>query len=87
MFKLKRILQFALVLFYGTQKLWAQNGSQVEMADAMRSSGKIYVLLAVILAIFAGMIVLLIYMERRLKRVKENKKTSLLSDKRQLDSF
>lgn len=82
MFRLKRILQLALVFFYGTQKLWSQNSSQVEMADAMRSSGKIYVLLAVILVIFAGMIALLIYMERRLKRVEDAQKANLLSDQK-----
>ena len=49
--------------------------SQVEMADSFRSSGKIYVVLAVILLIFAGMILYLVLVERKLNKLeKENSK-------------
>jgi len=54
--------------------LFAQNA---EMADTMRSEGKIYVVIAIILVIFIGLIGFLIYTDRKVanleKRVKELK--------------
>jgi heme/copper-type cytochrome/quinol oxidase subunit 2 len=44
-------------------------GQPVEMADAMRSNGKIYVVLAVVLVIFAGIIIYLISIDRKVRRM------------------
>jgi hypothetical protein len=50
----------------------AQN-SDVSMADTMRSNGKIYVVVAVILTIFAGIIIYLIRLDKKISRLeKEN---------------
>jgi len=52
--------------------LAAQNPNAVEMADAFRADGKIYVVLAVALIVFAGMIVFLFAIERRLRQVEKD---------------
>lgn len=48
----------------------AQNG--VEMADAFRANGKIYVVVLVISTIFAGIIFFLVFLERKIKKLERN---------------
>ncbi len=48
--------------------------NDVEMADIMRESGKIYVVVAVISIILAGLLIALISVDRRLKRMEKGKK-------------
>ena len=59
---------------------WAQN-EPVEMATGLRSSGKIYVVVAVLLLIFIGFILYLIRIDRKVTRLekleKENRQTHL----------
>lgn len=55
---------------------FAQESDTVEMADAMRQNGKIYVVVAVILTIFAGIIIYLVRLDRKISRLeKENNLT------------
>ena len=42
---------------------------QTEMADVMRSNGKIYVVVAVVAIIFAGIVVYLISIDRKANRL------------------
>jgi CcmD family protein len=42
-----------------------------EMADVMRSNGKIYVVVAIIMAIFTGLIVYLVAMDRKITRLEK----------------
>jgi hypothetical protein len=42
------------------------------MADVMRSNGKIYVVVAVILTIFAGLILYLIRLDRRITKIEKD---------------
>lgn len=58
---------FTLLL---TLNLFAQNNN-VEMADTMRSDGKIYVVVAVILIILLGLLVYLFSLDRRLKMLEK----------------
>ncbi len=51
---------------------FAQQTSSVEMADALRSSGRIYVVIATIVIVFAGLAVYLFALDRRLKRMEKN---------------
>ena len=51
--------------------LWAQN-NDVQLADTMRSNGKIYVVVAVIITIFAGIILYLIRLDRKLTKLEKN---------------
>jgi hypothetical protein len=46
--------------------------NDVQMADTMRSNGKIYVVVAVIIAIFAGIILYLIRLDRKLTKLEKN---------------
>lgn len=51
----------------------AQNDKKVEMADTMRSNGRIYVVLAVILTILAGLILYITRLEKKINKLeKEN---------------
>ena len=52
--------------------LLAQEKESVDMADKMRSNGKIYVVVAVILTIFAGIILYLIRLDRKITKLEKN---------------
>lgn len=67
--KSKYILTF---LFLLPHFVYAQD--RPEMADALRSNGKIYVVVLVICTIFAGIILFLTYLERRIKKMEQNQK-------------
>jgi len=45
----------------------------VEMADALRSSGKIYVVITTIVVIFVGLAIYLFSIDRRLKKIEKEK--------------
>ncbi len=69
---MKKILVLALLLLSGFS-VFAQQDQQVEMADAMRSSGKIYVVITTIAIVFVGLAIYLFTIDRRLKKIeKEN---------------
>ena len=53
--------------------LFAQTANAAEMADTLRSSGKIYVVVLVIATIFACIIAFLIYLDRKVSRIERNK--------------
>lgn len=44
-----------------------------EMADAMRSDGKIYVVVLVLATIFAGIIAYLVRIDRKISKIEKNK--------------
>jgi hypothetical protein len=69
---MKKLLFFLLFLFTNLI-LFAQEEKGAEMADTMRSNGKIYVVIAVILTIFAGIIFYLIRLDRKLSRLEREK--------------
>lgn len=48
------------------------SNNSVEMADTMRADGKIYVLVGVIVLIFAGITVYLISTERKISKLEKN---------------
>ena len=48
----------------------------IEMADQMRASGKIYVVVAVLLCILIGLILFLINIDRKLKKIEQELKQS-----------
>ena len=69
---MKKILLSALLLL-SFISVFAQDPQSVEMADALRSSGKIYVVIAIIVVIFAGLAVYLFSIDRRLKKIEKEK--------------
>jgi CcmD family protein len=66
---MKKLTLLALSLL-GYTMAFAQ---PVEMADGMRSSGKIYVVIATIVIIFAGLAIYLFSIDRRLKKIEKEK--------------
>ena len=64
----KSLLCICLVLF--SVVLFAQN-NDIQMADTMRSNGKIYVVFAVALTILIGIFLYLIRLDRKLTRLEK----------------
>jgi hypothetical protein len=52
----------------------ATNNQPVQMADGMRSNGKIYVVVAVLVTVLAGLFLYLVRLEKRIKQI-ENSET------------
>ncbi len=72
---------FILVTSLGTRVAQAQTEyvattaeSDVEMADALRQDGKIYVVVVVLLTIMVGMIIYLISLDRKVTRLEKQLK-------------
>ncbi len=68
----KGILSLMLMMF----SFIAQAQTTVEMADTMRSEGKIYVVVGIIMLVLAGLIVYLIMLDRKVKKLE-----SMLTEK------
>jgi CcmD family protein len=66
---MKRFFSLTAILFLVVQFAQAQS---VEMAETMRSSGKIYVVVAVIAVLFIGLFFYLFSIDRRLKKIEKN---------------
>ena len=66
---MKKIL-FSLLLSFITCICFAQD--QVEMADALRSSGKIYVVVAVLATILIGIFLYIILIDRKISRIEKD---------------
>lgn len=47
------------------------SAQSAEMADTMRSEGKIYVVVAILLVIFAGLIGYLVLLDRKVTRIEK----------------
>lgn len=47
------------------------NAQPIEMADTMRSEGKIYVVVAILLVIFGGLIGYLFFLDRKITRIEK----------------
>jgi CcmD family protein len=70
---MKKIL-FLLCLVIQSVQSFSQESNTVEMATGLRSSGKIYVVVAVMSVIFIGLAIYLFSIDKRLKKIeKENK--------------
>ena len=73
----KNILRLFFLIFglLRTSLIRAQDSLHKEkpqMADAMRSNGKIYVVVAVLLIVLAGLFLFLISLDRKLNRLEKN---------------
>ena len=51
----------------------AQGDKPVEMADTMRSNGRIYVVIAVILTIFVGLVLYIVRLDKKISRLEKEK--------------
>ncbi len=66
------ILTICLILSFTAIAL-AQNTNGIEMADGLRSSGKIYVVVMVLVVIFIGLAFYLFTIDNRLKKIEKQK--------------
>jgi CcmD family protein len=63
--------QIAKILLLTGLFFTAQAQEQAEMADTFRSDGKIFVVVAIILVIFIGLISYLFLMDRKITRIEK----------------
>ncbi len=69
---MKRLFFFLCALLSVT-KLPAQVSSEVEMADGLRASGMIYVVVVVIATIFIGLLFYLYTIDKRISKIEKIK--------------
>lgn len=77
---MKKLLTFAIFLLslsaLAQEKIPVKDSdyanNSVEMADLMRSEGKIYVLVGIIVIVFVGIIVYLISTDRKISQIEKN---------------
>lgn len=68
--KLRTLVLFCML----TSITVAQDNAPAEMADTMRSNGKIYVVIAVILTILTGLILYLVRLDRKISKLEQSGK-------------
>ena len=54
--------------------LYSQDNGGIDMADALRQDGKIYVVVAVLCIVFAGITLYLVRLDRRISRLEKDQK-------------
>jgi CcmD family protein len=69
---MKKLVFIALLLLNVTA-VFAQQNKDVEMADVFMRSGRIYVVVATVAIVFAGLAIYLFAIDRRLKKIEKNK--------------
>jgi CcmD family protein len=69
---MKKVLGLMLLALVCTT-VFAQTPDKPEMADLLRSSGKIYVVVATLSIIFVGLAIYLFSIDRRLKKIEKGK--------------
>jgi hypothetical protein len=69
---MRKIFSFLpIYILLATTRSFAQSAAP-EMADAMRSNGKIYVVVLVLATIFAGIIAYLVKLDRKISKLEKN---------------
>ncbi|AUD03781.1 CcmD family protein [Spirosoma pollinicola] len=71
-----RLLSLLIALLFFSQTLMAQQPVRegIEMADRLRSDGKIWVVVAVIATVFTGIIVYLVRLDRQIGKLEQEVK-------------
>ena len=73
---MKKLKYFLLALMACSINLFAvaqTDPANVQMADTMRSNGKIYVVIAVILTILAGLVLYIVRLDKKISRLEKEK--------------
>ena len=71
MMKLKKILLLCCLLSVSFAGMAQEK--EVEMADTMRSNGRIYVVVAVVVTILLGLILYVVRLDRKISRLEKEK--------------
>ncbi len=69
--KLLAFVAFCSLLMSSLLSFGQDTSEKVDMAEAMRSNGKIYVVVAVITIIFIGLVIFLITIDRKVKKLEK----------------
>ena len=69
--KMKKLYCFLLLLLTATATFAQQTTDTIEKADTLRSSGKIYVVVSVLLTIFSGIIIYLIFIDKKVSKLEK----------------
>jgi len=67
-------MKYLFTLFAGLLNVSLFAQGKIEMADTMRSNGKIYVVVATMLLIMFAILLLLVAYERRIRRLEKQQK-------------
>ena len=65
------MLMSLVLLIMSSLPTLAQSSNEIAMADAFRAEGKIYIVVAVILLIFAGLVIYMVRIDRKVKRLEK----------------
>jgi hypothetical protein len=68
---MRRSIKIFFSLLLSVASISAMAQQQVEMADTMRSNGKIYVIVGIILIVLAGLIAYLFTLDRKVKKLED----------------
>ena len=71
---IKTLLLFVTSLL-SSALIYAQQEEKADMADTMRSNGRIYVFVAVVVVILLGLILYLIRLDRKISRMERDKES------------
>lgn len=66
---MKKLISLLTLIFFA----FFLNAQEIEMADKMKENGKIYVVIAVMLTILAGLVLYLIRLDRKISKLEKNK--------------
>ena len=66
---MKKLISLLTLLFFA----FFANAQEITMADVMKENGKIYVVIAVMLTILAGLVLYLVRLDRKISRLEKNK--------------
>ena len=68
---MRKIIRVVFVLLFAFVSPLLQAQQEVGMADTLRSEGKIYVVVSIILVIFAGIVAFLFSIDRKVARLEK----------------
>lgn len=74
---MKKLILLTLMGLMPFFSSFAQSSNQVEMADFLRSSGKIYVVVLVVSLILVGFIVYLFTIDRKVSKLEKQQRNKL----------
>ena len=70
-----KTLSLFFTALFPTALIYAQDEEKADMADTMRSNGRIYVVVAVVVVILLGLILYLIRLDRKISRIEREKES------------
>ena len=69
--RLTGVFLLLLALLLNASRAFAQAADAPEMADSLRASGKIYVVVAVVVVIVSGLLAYLVSLDRKVRRLEQ----------------